>query len=272
MPTIPSSGSTDPGQHRRVAESFGIDAARYDRARPRYPEALLWRIVADRPGLDVLDVGCGTGIAARQFQAAGCRVHGVEPDVRMAEVARRSGIEVDVATFEDWDPAGRTFDAVVAATAWHWIDPVAGTAKAARALRPGGLLAAFWNVFRLPPELAEAVAEVCRRVLPDAPFDFAAMTKGTPDVYRPVLARAADGIRERDGFGEPEQWQYEWEWTYTRDAWLDQMPTFGAFTRVPPDRLTEVLSGVGSALDALGGSFTMRYTTVVVAAHRNGTA
>ncbi|WP_037812559.1 class I SAM-dependent methyltransferase [Streptomyces sp. MspMP-M5] len=254
-----------------MAESFGIDAARYDRARPRYPEALVRRIVADRPGLDVLDVGCGTGIAARQFQAAGCRVHGVEPDARMAEIARQSGTEVDVAAFEDWDPAGRTFDAVVAATAWHWIDPAVGTAQAARALRPGGLLAMFWNVFQLPADVAEAVAGVCHRVLPDAPFDFTAMTQGTPDVYRPVLDGAAEGIRERDDFGEPEQWQYAWEWTYTRDAWLDQMPTFGAFTRVPPDALTEVLTGVGSALDALGGSFTMHYTTAAVVGRRGGT-
>ncbi len=33
-----------------------------------YPSALVERIVAASPGPDVLDVGCGTGIAARQFQ------------------------------------------------------------------------------------------------------------------------------------------------------------------------------------------------------------
>jgi SAM-dependent methyltransferase len=86
-------------------------------------------------------VGCGTGIAARQFQAAGCRVLGVDPDARMADLARRGGIEVEVARFEAWDPAGRDFDAVIAGQAWHWVDPVAGAAGAARALRPGGRLA-----------------------------------------------------------------------------------------------------------------------------------
>src|SRR5258708_16201220 len=69
----------EPHQHRQVAESFGSDAERYDRARPNYPGALVERIVAASPGLDVLDVGCGTGIAARQFQAAGRRVLGVDP-------------------------------------------------------------------------------------------------------------------------------------------------------------------------------------------------
>ncbi|HZG03755.1 MAG TPA: class I SAM-dependent methyltransferase [Streptomyces sp.] len=255
-----------------MAESFGVDAERYDRARPDYPDAVVERVVAGSPGPEVLDVGCGTGIAARRFRAAGCRVLGVEPDPRMADVARRFGIGVEVATFETWDPAGREFDAVVAGQAWHWIDPAAGAAKAARVLRPGGLLAPFWNVFQFPPDLGEAVAEVCRRAVPGAPFDFRAMTKGAPDGYRALLARAADGIREAGGFGEPEQWRHDWERLYTRDEWLDQMPTQGAFTRLPPDRLAEVLAGVGAAIDEAGGDFTMRYTTVAVIAVRTGTA
>jgi len=58
-------------QAREVAESFGADAERYDRARPGYPAAMVDRIVAASPGPDVLDVGCGTGIAARLFREAG---------------------------------------------------------------------------------------------------------------------------------------------------------------------------------------------------------
>lgn len=46
------------------------------------------------------------------------------------------------------------------------------------------------------------------------------------------------------------------------------MPTQGAFTRLPPEKLAEVLEGVGAAIDALGGGFTMRYVTVAVTAVR----
>ncbi|WP_367130161.1 class I SAM-dependent methyltransferase [Saccharothrix sp. HUAS TT1] len=76
---------------REVAESFGADPERYDRARPRYPDAVVQAIVAASPGPDVVGVGLGTGIAARQFQAAGRRVLGVEVDPRMAAWARRRG-------------------------------------------------------------------------------------------------------------------------------------------------------------------------------------
>lgn len=274
MPTTPPAPPPEnrpPEAHqaRDIAESFGTDTERYDRTRPPYPDALVERIVTASPGREVLNVGCGTGIEARQLQAAGCTVLGVDPDTRMADFARRDGIEVEVAKFEDWEPAGREFDAVIAGTSWHWVDPVAGTAKAARVLRPGGRLAAFWHVFELPSEVARAFAAVYQRVVPDSPFDFEALSKTTTlDVYQRGFTKTADGIRETGGFGDPEQWRFDWETTYTRDEWLDQMPTQGTLTRLPADKLAEVLEGVGTAIDALGGCFTMPYSTVAVTAAR----
>jgi ubiquinone/menaquinone biosynthesis C-methylase UbiE len=50
-------------QHRQMAESFGSDPEHYDRSRPGYPDAMVKRIVAASPGVDVVDVGCGTGTA-----------------------------------------------------------------------------------------------------------------------------------------------------------------------------------------------------------------
>jgi len=243
-----------------VAESFGSDADRYDRARPRYPDALVAAIV----GHDVLDVGCGTGIAARQFQAVGRSVLGVEPDPRMAEFARRSGIEVEEATFEAWDPADRTFDAVVAGQTWHWVDPVAGAAKAARVLRPGGTLALFWHVFQPPPEVAEAFAVAYKRVAPDSPMN----AKQGADPYEAILTKAADGMREAGGFGPPERWRFDWTRSYTRGEWLNLLPTTGGLTMLPADKVAEVLESVGDAIDAMGGSFTKSYTTVAVTAAR----
>src|ERR1044072_5458450 len=122
MPTLPREQpeSAQPHQARQTAESFGTDARRYDQARPSYPDDLVARIVAGSPGPDVLDVGCGTGIAARQFPAAGCAELGIEPDARMADLAQARGLRVEVATFEAWEPADRRFDALIAAQSWHW--------------------------------------------------------------------------------------------------------------------------------------------------------
>ncbi len=253
-----------------MAQSFGSDPERYNRARPSYPAALVERVIAASPGRDVLDVGCGTGIVARQFQAAGCSVLGVEPDARMAGHARQRGLEIEVATFEDWDPAGRAFDVIVAGQAWHWIDPVAGAGKAARSLRPGGRLAVFWNASQPPPDLAEAFAAVFRRVLPDSPL-FQRSVPGA-EAYSGLSAKAADGIRETSAFGDPEHWEFEWDRPYSRDEWLEQVPTSGFAVRLQPDAMQRILAGIGAAIDAAGGSFTMHYTTVAVTAARAGAA
>jgi SAM-dependent methyltransferase len=253
-----------------MAESFGSDPERYDRTRPRYPDAMVERIVAASPGSDVVDVGIGTGIAARHFQAAGCTVLGVEADARMAEWARRRGLEVEVARFEAWDPAGRAFDAVVAGQTWHWVDPVAGAAKAAEALRPDGRLAVFWNAGRPPPDVAEAFAEVHRREMPGSLVTRASAAGS--DAYSALSTKAADGMREVGAFGEPEEWRFDWQRFYTRDEWLDQLPTTGVHGRLPPATLEAVLAGTGAAIDAFGGGFTMRYTAIVLTAARTGGA
>lgn len=276
MPIIPSSRPEPPRgapavhshQARAWAESFGGEAERYDRARPRYPEALIRRIAEEKPGGEVLDVGCGTGIATRQLRDAGCRVLGVDVDERMAAQARRHGLAVEVAKFEDWDPAGRSFDAVVAAQTWHWIDPVAGARQAARVLRPGGRLAVFWNVAEPQSGLAEAFGEVYRAAVPDNPIFGRGAPVRTEGGYDAYSGRASAGMRESGAFTEPEQWSYEWERRYTTAEYLDLVPTIGGHSLFSPEQLARVLAGIGAAIDAVGGAFTVGYTVEVCTAVR----
>jgi SAM-dependent methyltransferase len=240
-----------------------MDAQRYDRARPRYPGTLIDRIVATAPGRQVLDVGVGTGIVARQFRAAGCTVLGVEPDPRMAAFAGRYGIDVEVAKFETWDAAGRRFDAVVAGQSWHWVEPVAGAAKAADVLRPGGRLALFWNVAQFAPALTDAFAAVYDRVAPDSPAARAVGAGRPPlEIYAQLGDVAADGIRAVQAFAEPEVWRFDWEQTYTRDEWLDQIPTQGGHRQLSAETQAAVLAGIASAIDDFGGTLTIQYATV----------
>ena len=262
----PGSG-TEPHHHRREAESFGADAQRYDRTRPAYPEALVRRVIAASPGRDVLDVGCGTGTEARQFQAAGCDVLGVDPDQRMAAFARSTGVPVEVARFEAWDPAGRTFDMLIAGTAWHWVDPEAGAVKAAKVLRPGGLIAPFNTVRQPPAVLTEALAAAYQRVVPDSPVS---LDPGRPllDAYRSVFAQIAGGIRATGAFSEPEQWQFDWEYTCTRPDWLDWLSTQPLLSALPDEKRAGVLTAVGIAIDAMGGTFMVPQTTVAITATR----
>jgi SAM-dependent methyltransferase len=247
---------------RSRAESFGSDADRYDRSRPSYPSAMVDVLMSAGP-VDVLDVGCGTGIVSRLLQGRGCRVLGIDVDERMAEVARSRGTEVEVSPFESWPADGRTFDLVVSGQAWHWVDPVKGAAKAMSVLRPGGRVGVFWNVGGPPDDMKEAVRAVYAEHAPGL------------DTYSVLLGYVGPGRDEavidglvQAGFADVDTHLYSWPHVYTTAEWLDVLPTHSDHAALPPDRLRAVLDGIGAAIDSLGGSFVMTYTTRLITGTR----
>ncbi|HVV51266.1 MAG TPA: class I SAM-dependent methyltransferase [Polyangia bacterium] len=241
---------------RARAESFGTVAALYDRHRPRYPEALIDDLAALTPARAV-DVGCGTGQAARALARRGVSVLGVEPDARMAALARDHGVAVEVATFEDWDHAGRRFDLLTFGASWHWIDPERGIAKAARVLRPGGTLARFWSA-EVPDERAVAALEsVYRRLAPHATRYVPAVSGDWDD---PVTASGA--------FGAIEDRRYPWSRTLDAEAWIGMVTTFSDHQRLEPDRLLALQQALAEAIAGVGGAIEVDCVTYARLARR----
>jgi SAM-dependent methyltransferase len=214
---------------------------------------------------DVLDVGCGTGIAARLFAARNVRVLGVEPDERMAAVARRHGVPVELARFETWEPAGRRFDLVISAQAWHWIDPRVGARKVVDVLRPGGRVGVFWNCVVLEAATRAVLGEVYRQIAPR--LDEHAMLLGNFDEQRIALATSA--FDDTTLLRSVETRTFVWERRYRRDEWLDLLPTHSDHRTLPADQLDRLLGAVGEALDGLGGSFPVVYQVRLVSATRS---
>ena len=125
--------------------SFGSVAADYDRYRPAPPpRALDWLIPPDATA--VLDLAAGTGAVTRLLIGRAARVVAVEPDERMRSVlaARCPEAEVLEGRGEDIPLPDASVDAVVIASAWHWLDPERAVPEIARVLRPGGALGVIW--------------------------------------------------------------------------------------------------------------------------------
>ncbi|MBL7499082.1 class I SAM-dependent methyltransferase [Frankia sp. CNm7] len=169
------------GAHRGyLGAVFNEVAELYDRARPGYPDEL-FADLGTLTGLDerssVLEVGCGTGQATRSLAALGCAVTAVEPGTELAALARRRlaafrDITIETSTFEEWDDRGRRFDVLVAASAWHWVDPSIGWRRAHDLLRRGGWIALLGHVVvRRPgePEVYAETADLHERFSPGNP-------------------------------------------------------------------------------------------------------
>jgi SAM-dependent methyltransferase len=129
-----------------LRRSFGAVAGEYDRLRSGpSDESLDWLLPAD--ATDVLEIGAGTGILTRLLVARVGHVTAVEPDDRMRAVLSDSGVKADVRAghAEDLPVDSSSYDVVIAASAWHWVDEARAVPEAARVLRPGGRLALTWN-------------------------------------------------------------------------------------------------------------------------------
>ncbi len=225
-------------QDRRRASSFGDDAEEYDRVRPRYPDALVDELVLEHPQA-VLDVGCGTGIVARLLMARGCDVLGLEPDPRMAEVARRLGVTVEAGTIEDWDAAERRFDLLTAGQAWHWVEPRRGAAKALEVLRPGGRIGLFWNQAHPDVSVRPALDAAYARFAPELATSSVLLGRRETSMYEAV----AETLRRTDGFGPVTVQVFEHETVYTTAQWLDLAATHSDHHTLPPERLAQLLAG-----------------------------
>jgi SAM-dependent methyltransferase len=252
--------------------TFDEDAVLYDRARPGYPAAVFADLadLADlRAGARVLEIGPGTGKATVPLAERGYEIVAVEIGPAMAAVARRNlsrfpGVEVAVAAFETWPLPDTPFDAVVSATAFHWIDPAVGVSKAADALRVGGTLATI-ATHHVAGGTADFFAEVqaCyERWMP-----------GTKPGLR--LQAAADVPYEsedvdRSGRFAPAVFRrHEWDAPYSAATYLDVLRSYSGHRALDHANQAGLFDCIASLIETrYGGRIVKRYMTELRVARR----
>jgi SAM-dependent methyltransferase len=157
-----------PGSSRTAgAGHFDTVAASYDALRPELPEYVFADVQAVA-GLtadsSVVEVGAGSGQATLALASLGASVVALEPGRALAQLAgQRLGafpnVEVIQASFEDWEPGDRGFNALVATNSWHWIDPGLRWRKAHDVLVPEGWLVIMGYIVVREPAEPEVYAE-----------------------------------------------------------------------------------------------------------------
>ena len=252
---------------------FGSTAAIYAEARPDYPERV-YDILRDRchigPGTEVVEIGAGPGLATKRLLEAGARVVAVEPSEALAaELSTRMGIaaglEVIVSAFEDAELVPSSFDLVVAATSFHWLDPEQALPKIVAILRPSGWLALWWNAFGDPdqPDPFHDATEPLLQDLEPSPGTGA----GGSDFALDVAARTAE--LETHGFRDVEH--EAMRWTLRLDAAQTRRlyATYSNIARLPDAQREMILDELERIAEAeFGGRVERQMITSIYTAHR----
>ena len=132
----------------RRRESFDLVAEYYNLYRSPYPQEVVATLIALsnlHNGSRVLEIGCGTGQLSVPLAQYGIDLLALELGPHLADLARQNlkrfpNVHVEVCSFEEWPLPPQKFDAVVSASAFHWLDPAVRFSKSAEALHPGGFL------------------------------------------------------------------------------------------------------------------------------------
>jgi cyclopropane fatty-acyl-phospholipid synthase-like methyltransferase len=238
----------------RLRRTFEEVPELYDRARPPYPAAVfddLVSLAGLAEGGRVLEIGCGTGLATVGLAERGLEVVCVELGSELAAVARRNlaafpHVEIVNADFETWEPEQGGFDAVVAFTAFHWIDPAVRYEKPARLLREDGALA--------------VVATHHVRTEDGEPFwtemqeDYDAVVPGPDNRPMPYAYEIDDlgpEIEASGVFRNVALRSHQWQVTYTADAYIAVIDTYSAHRKLDPETRRQLYDRIQRRIEAL---------------------
>lgn len=275
-----------------AAGVFDRIAGLYDQARPGYPpDAVvdLVRLCEVDCSSRVLEIGCGTGQLTRDLAASGARIVCAEPGSSLAAAARAnlspwSNVRVVTTSFEDFDAPSSSFDMVVSATAFHWVDPDVSYAKAAVLLREAGWLALITNTHsrggtHTDERIAEPIRLLHRRLarevgdwnFPEAQdIEHRALSGGDiSSVWAKVERKLADPPAVSHLFGPPTVKTYPWLASYDSDAYLAMLASQSSYALMDPVRREDLLARIGRLIDEqLEGTVTKEYVTVLAVARR----
>ena len=255
-------------------QAFGLDPANYHAARPAYPQ-MVWTALRERAGLragiDILEIGAGTGLATDHLLAAQPkRLVAVEPDQRLAAfLLQRLGdarLDVITAPFEDGAQPPGSFDLVVSATAFHWLEAGPALRSIHALLRPAGAVALFWNTFG-DAGRADAFHQATAHLF--VGHHSSPSGGGTTDIPYGLDVEARLRDLRSTGFVPDEPEILPWTLTLDPAGVRRLYATYSNITALPPDERERVLDGLAEISEReFGGKVTRNMTTSIYTARR----
>jgi SAM-dependent methyltransferase len=160
-----------------------------------------------RPGMSVLDYGCGAGASLLEIKALGAEAYGIEADPNVKQVIDALGLRIHIGTLDDMPFAGMKFDLIVLNQVLEHIPhPELLLARFTQLLKPGGKLvlsfpnagsvfARFfkrtWINWHIPYHLHHFNPRSARKFLERCNWQVRSVRTITPNLWTVLQCRAA---------------------------------------------------------------------------------
>jgi len=256
---------------RSLRVVFNDVAQQYDEARPGYPEPLIEDVLAFSEIPDegrILEIGCGPGKATLPFARRGYAMLCLELGTALADLARQNcrpypQVKIQTTAFETWPVQAGSFDLVISAQAFHWIAPEVGYAKIARALKPSGTMALFWNQYPYPDtEFYRALDELYQAQAPQIAQSAQELS------WEEKIARREAELNESGYFERAVVKRYPWSATYQADQYLKLLNTHSDHRNLDGATRQKLFVAIRALIEQFGGTVEKPYLAVLYLARK----
>lgn len=244
----------------------------YEKARPSYPQELINRTleIAQLPqNALIFELGCGPGKATTAFAEKGFSMICLEPSQEASEIAKHNcasytNVEIINTSFEEYLVEADSFQAVLAANAWHWMPAEIKYQKAAEILKTDGKLILLWNLTpQLPYESYQAInQEIYQIHAPDlAKYE-------DRETQEEILEAFGQNVLDSGLFNNLVSEQVVCDVTYSIDRYLMLLNTGSNFRVLEPQQKEAVFNGLREVLSRNGASIQVSYLAAVQVAQK----
>lgn len=230
---------------------YGQIADAYDKTRPRYPHSLVnlsVEIAQLSADAKILEIGCATGTATTSFANLGFSMICLEPNATACQIACRNcdryeQVKIINTTFEEWELPTSSFDAVLAATSFHWVSPEVSYAKTAEALKTDGFLILLWNT---PPQPSQ---EIYQEILNSVYQTYAGDLKGYEAIatHRKNISNIGQKVIESGKFKNLCSEELISKVTYTVDDYLALLSTLSPYIAMKSEQRNTLFENLSTA-------------------------
>lgn len=252
--------------------TFSKVADDYDAVRPLYPADLVHTLISET-GLSqkdrALEIGCGTGQLTRALAPYGFQLHAIDigrPLIRIAEVHCQDypNVTFSHSSFEALPNPSAKYQTIMAATAFHWLDPASRFQKCATLLPAGGFLVIINNVSLYQQKtgpLRRKLDEIYERVIPienSRQYVSLASKRGNLE----------QEFRNDPNFGPLAVFTFPYTHRLSGKDYIRLLNTFSYQHNLPTAVKDQLFQEIGIAISEAGGTIHLPYEAVLYLAQK----